>query len=507
MGAVYGRIIEAGAALAAAVVVACPAAATASGRFEDASDDATTVVFSTAEPLTIDETDLFTDLYTRSGDTTTRVSVPAPGGDASGSVGLDVRSSADGSRIFFNTTAGLVAADTDGEDDIYERSGGTTKLVSAPGTGGVNEGGRAFLGDVTADGTRVFFRSTDRLVGADTDDDSDVYERSGGTTTLVSAPGTGAAGPSAGANFRRASVDGSRVFFETVERLVTADTDDDVDVYQRSGGVTTLVSVPAAGAGGPSEGIFFNRASADGSRVFLHTKQAMVISDGDGLFDVYERSGGNTVLVSAPGAGAAGSPAEPLLDGASADGTKLFFSTAERMVGADTDDLRDVYERSGGATTLVSAAGAGAVGPLAGAGFSGSSADGTKAFFVTGERLVAADTDTQGDIYERSGGVTSLVSEPGVGAAGASEGPAFRHVTSDGAHVFFETKERLVTGDTDPDTDVYEHVNGVTRLVSARGAGAGPSVDVHFAGASSDGDRVFIETGERMTSEEIGRAH
>src|SRR5215211_5558290 len=451
MGAVYGRIIEAGAALAAAVVVACPAAATASGRFEDASDDATTVVFSTAEPLTIDETDLSPDLYTRSGDTTTRVSVPAPGGDASGSVGLDVRSSADGSRIFFNTTAGLVAADTDGEDDIYERSGGTTKLVSAPGTGGVNEGGRAFLGDVTADGTRVFFRSTDRLVGADTDDDSDVYERSGGTTTLVSVPGTGAAGPSAGANFQRASVDGSRVFFQTVERLVTADTDDDVDVYQRSGG--------------------------------------------------------NTVLVSAPGAGAAGSPAEPLLDGASADGTKLFFSTAERMVGADTDDLRDVYERSGGATTLVSAAGAGAVGPAAGAEFSGSSADGTKAFFVTGERLVAADTDTQGDIYERSGGVTSLVSEPGVGAVGASEGAAFRHVTSDGAHVFFETKERLVTGDTDPDTDVYEHVNGVTRLVSARGAGAGPSVDVHFAGASSDGDRVFIETGERMTSEEIGRAH
>ena len=53
-------------------------------------------------------------------------------------------------------------------------------------------------------------------------------------------------------------------------------------------------------------------------------------------------------------------------------------------------------------------------GPLGGNGnfnsyFRGASADGGRVYFVTAEQLVAADTDGGASIYERSGGVTQLV--------------------------------------------------------------------------------------------------
>ena len=53
----------------------------------------------------------------------------------------------------------------------------------------------ASAGGISQDGTRVFLNTSEPLVSADTDDCSDVYERAGATTTLVS---TGPAGPTSG---------------------------------------------------------------------------------------------------------------------------------------------------------------------------------------------------------------------------------------------------------------------------------------------------------------------
>src|SRR5205823_2510886 len=95
--------------------------------------------------------------------------------------------------------------------------------------------------------------------------------------------------------------------------------------------------------------------------------------------------------------------------GSSADGTRVFFTTLEQLVSTDTDSQVDVYERSGGTTKLVSAGQINGNGALA-AAFAGSSDDGTRVFFTTNEPLVPADTDSSGDVYERSGGTTTLVS-------------------------------------------------------------------------------------------------
>ncbi len=77
-----------------------------------------------------------------------------------------------------------MSGDTDIYDDIYERSGGTTTQVSQ---GEINGNGAFFADfiDASSDGLKVFFRTDEPLVSGDTNGEYDFYERSGGTTKLV----------------------------------------------------------------------------------------------------------------------------------------------------------------------------------------------------------------------------------------------------------------------------------------------------------------------------------
>ncbi len=469
--------------------------------FAAASADGSRVFFETPDNLVGADTDGLFDIYERSGGTTVLVSAPGAGASGPAEEASFEGASVDGTRVFFETNERLVAADTDGLTDVYERSGGVTTLVSAAGVGASGAAAGAFFEGASADGTRVFFFTDENLRGDDTDGLPDVYERSGGVTTLVSAPGSGASGPAAGASFGGSSSDGTHVFFDTDENLVGADTNGVSDVYERFGGTTTLVSGPGAGGAAATEAVSFRDASADGTRVFLQTRDPLVGADTDDTFDVYEHSGGTTTLVSAPGAGASGPAAPAFLEGLSEDGTRADFETEENLVSADTDGVKDVYERSGGTTSLVSAPGAGASGAPAEAFLLGVSTDGSKVFFGTNEDLVAADTDGLTDIYERSGGATTLVSVPGTGAGGAPNAMDFRAMSADGSRIFFETGENLVGADGDGLTDVYERSAGVTSLITSPGAGAsGSPADAILSAVSTDGAQVFFITTENLVA-------
>ena len=86
--------------------------------------------------------------------------------------------------------------------------------------------------------------------------------------------------------------------------------------------------------------------------------------------------------------------------------------------------------------------------------FAGASQDGTHVFIETVESLVAADTDSSTDVYERYGGGTSLLTNGTTGGNGAYDA-VFRGVSPDGKRVFFRTAEALVSADTDLVPDVY----------------------------------------------------
>lgn len=79
--------------------------------------------------------------------------------------------SADGERAFFETREALVSKDVNGKADVYMWSDGELSLISA-GTGASNS---EFMG-ASASGDDVFFTTRQQLVGADTDEQIDVYD-------------------------------------------------------------------------------------------------------------------------------------------------------------------------------------------------------------------------------------------------------------------------------------------------------------------------------------------
>ena len=296
------------------------------------------------------------------------------------------------------------------------------------------------------------------------------------------------------------------MFFDTDEQLVPTDTDAFIDVYQRSGGITTLLSTGPTGGNGGFD-VIYDGASDDGSRVFFETDEKLVAADTDVNYDIYERAGGTTSLVSTGATGGNGD-FTPLFDGTSADGTDVFFSTDEQLVAADTDAVLDVYERSGGTTTLVSTGPSGGNGAFE-AAYQGNSSSGARVWFETRESLEPGDTDPAtcgisldqpcSDIYERAGGTTTRVSTGPAGGNGAFDS-LFDGASKDGVHVFFHTQESLVSGDTDTRRDVYDRSGGTTAQVSTGPAGGNGTIDAFFDGSSADGAHVFFDTTESLVA-------
>jgi Tol biopolymer transport system component len=221
-----------------------------------------------------------------------------------------------------------------------------------------------------------------------------------------------------------------------------------------------------------------------------------------------------TLLLCAAGAAAA----PPAYKGASADGRVVFFESEEQLVAGDTDNKRDVYQRSFDETVGAYVTREVSTGPTGGndaydALFEEASADGEVVFFSTEEPLTAADTDRETDVYARftATGITKLVS---AGAAGCTPtcgngnfDTGFAGASGDGGEVFLVTAERLdLVADTDNSVDVYEHnlPNGPTTLVSAGDPACAPCGNGEFVatlrGVSADGSKAFFASSEPLVA-------
>lgn len=374
-----------------------------------------------------------------------------------------------GERLFFATTEKLSAADGDNSLDIYMRNlaSGKTVLVSQGDSScaGSNCGNGiqpAIFEQASADGEKVFFTSTEGLVAGDKDGRVDIYERDLGseTTKLVSAAGTCPPSLPAGQNcdptFGGASSDGSHVFFESDERISEADEDSSQDVYDWSGsGPAALASTGPSGGNGAPNATYSGTSGATGA-VYFETSEALDPAvDKDTEQDVYVRAEGATKLVST-GSESRNGPAPASFQWASPDGSSpaVIFSTTEALEPQDTDTSADVYERNGGTTTLISTGPEGGNGASSSA-FAQASHDGSHVFFVTAEPLIEEDEDESADLYLRSGGETALVSTGPIGGNG-SFSAGLHGVSSDGSQAFFVTRERLtVDDDFANEDDVY----------------------------------------------------
>ena len=440
--------------------------------YRGVSADGARLWLETDEALVPGDTDGFVDVYERAGGVTRLVSTGPDGGNGPFDAYF-AGASADGGRVFVETDEPLAAADGDASFDVYERSAGSTSLVS-PGVEDVDAAFRA----VSADGTAVFLETAEALAPEDADEAVDVYRLRDGAPELVSGP------DAAPASYRASSADGARVLLETAGALVPEDGDGAVDVYAAEGGALTLLSGGATGVRAS-----FRAASADARRVLFETAERLVAADVDAAVDVYAAGGGGIALVT-PGE----AEAPVTFRAASADAARVVFETAEALVPGDADGLVDAYAAgSDGSATLLSAGAVEGAEPRP-VRVAGASRDASRVLLETAEALLPEDGDAAVDVYERAGGVTRLLSEGGAGTlpvrvAGAS---------ADGLSVFLATAERLVEADGDGSLDVYERAGGVTTLLSTGPAGGNGPFAAVVAGVSDDGSRVAFTTFERL---------
>ena len=476
--------------------------------FSGASNDGRHIFFSTAERLTADDGDGSVDVYERvDGRDTTLVSTGPAGGNGAFFSSL-YGVSADGTRAFVYTEERLVEEDTDNQFDIYERTEGVIRLVSKGPIGGNGDFATQTprgAGQISEDGGHVFFETYERLTADDTDTGIDIYEHVDGTTTrLVSTGPSAGTGSNASAEFDGASDDGRHVFFTTTDSLVPEDTccPSRFDIYERvDGAETRLVSVGPLG-GNADLDAFIGGITPDGRQVFFNTSERLTADDGDTRGDdVYVRRNGETTTLITAGYDDENSTAN--FAGASVDGSHVFFHTLDSLVPEDldvgcgtfNDRCEDVYERHGGVTSLVSTGPLGGSGPFF-AAFLHSSEDGTRVLFRTSERLTQDDGGSADpDIYERRGGTTQLISTgPGPGGGGSFFPNDFSRASADGERVFFFTREPLLAADQNGTFDTYERAHGATSIPGSRPDGTVTDSGSGVAGISPDGRLAYVTT-------------
>jgi hypothetical protein len=423
-----------------------------------------------------------------------------------------------GPSSIFMTRESLVDADKDGgQVDLYRHVRGRNLLISKPS--GVPDPGKPVTG-VAFDRTRVLFTTAGRYT-ADDDDSGrvDIYERSGGVTRLVSAPAGLQPDPDSGdATFVANGADEElpRVYFSTTEQLAADDTDGGAaDIYVRSDHDTWLVTRGGDGTlpdSDPSPMTMGRSGLAlRGQTAYFTTTASFDPDDVDGgRSDVYVRYySGTTRLVSrldAPGPDAA--PFDAKFEGVDYDGSRVFFSTREPMTKSDTDGTgADGFVRRNDHTGLVTT---GPSDPQTGdAEVDGVSENGKLVLFRTAAKMTPADRDSNRvDAYLRGNSQTTLATGPtGVpDPDSANVGPS--HLWTDQV-VVFETTERLVPGDNDGgQADLYQRYRGSTERVTAPTGVADPARpdDISLSlSSSSPGYRppgVFFITAKRLTPDD-----
>jgi Tol biopolymer transport system component len=422
-------------------------------------------------------------------------------------------SSGDGEVVFFETEEQLVPGDTDTKRDVYARSfsedvDAYVTRVASLGPAGGNDAYNAQFEGANGLGDLIFFSTEERLVTDDTDRSIDVYMRDleDGTTTLVT-PGNGAFS----ITFADVDSTGGEVFFETREKLESADTDGSADLYLRNIAAeeTTLVSAGEAGCqpgcGNGAFDISRRGISADGTFAYFTSAEPLSGADTDTAFDVYARDLEDDVtsLVSTGSCGGCGNGgAVPIFNGSSVDGTRVFFSSEEKLVESDDDEATDVYARDlpAGPTTLIS----GGEDDVT-ASFAAASPDGSKVFFTSAEALIGADVDGANDVYLWTAEELDLItSAPCASFCGAT----FDAIGADSTEVIFTTSAALVPADQDNRDDIYrQDIAGSAPMLVSRGEGSCPSCwngvfDARFNQASADGSRVVFTTGEGVLADD-----
>lgn len=473
-------------------------------------------------------------LFNRAAGTVSLVSHASgsPATTGSGS-SWEPRISSNGNYVVFSSQSNdLIAGQSDANSEydvfLYERSTGTSVLVShASGSAVTAANGTSYGPVIGSDGQWVAYASssTNLVAGQVSTGLSNVflYDRIAGTSILVSRT-NGSATTAANQFSTRPSIsaDGAYVAFESLATdLVAGQVDgnsaDDIFLFDRAGGTVTLVSGASASATTTANGgSSFPVISSDGGRVVFNSQATDLVSgqsDGNADRDVflYTRSSASLALVShcaTPTMTGDGFSEVTVLD--QNGGHVAFASVATDLaVQSDTNGGSDVFLYTTAdesiepvsfsppvASSTPAALSATSVGAL--------SADGRYVtFFSFGTGLAAGMTDANGDdgdvyLRDRVTGTTTLVSHSvSSPTTTGNHHSQLISISGDGAYaVFASYASNLVAGSDggpsfgDSDIFLFERATGTNVLVSHA-----PGLPTQAANGTSEMPKISADGG------------
>jgi Tol biopolymer transport system component len=249
----------------------------------------------------------------------------------------------------------------------------------------------------------------------------------------------------------------------------------DIFVRDRRTGVTTRVSVSSNGA----EANYWSgepAISPDGRFVtFVSEATNLAAGDANGVADVFVHDclTGRTQRVSISSAGFEGN-APSGRPSISKDGRHVAFaSLASNLVGDDKNGVQDVFvrDRMDGSTSRVTGA---AAEPDGESGAPSLSADGRLVAFASRSSTFAPKTGSRSEVFvfDVRARKFALASAGSSGLPGGGEAPS---ISRDGSVVVFESAGRLLAADTNSDRDVYAFRVASRELVLASVSSAGTS--------------------------------
>ena len=478
------------------------------------SSDARYVVFSSlATNAVAGDTNNVEDVFLRDRreSLTTRLSVPADGGQGNGSSRRPTISSNSRYVTFASKASNFAADDLNRADDIFvlDRQMLSLSLVtrSVAPVAGLN----AFSARISADGTQVVFESdASNLVPSDTNETTDIYVRdyTKGQYFKISKSSDGRQ-PNGFSTNPCISSDGRFVGYTSyASNLVPDDTNYEPDVFvrDRQGLTTVRVNVSTNGDQADYGGITDCQISANGQFVLFSSDASTLVPGDEGFSsDLFIRDlvEGTTEFAVVNSSGERLSSAGVM----NSDGRYIAFVTRENIAPGDTEFDDDVYlrDRQTGALERISVPTVALAEPFCcgRAGVGAISANGRYvAFFSDAPDLVAGDNgnfyDTDVFIRDRQLGTTAKASILPASLRSTRRFMSGLSISDNGRFITFTAQFNGIGPFVGPyvrEVFFRDMQRGVAARASRNAAGEAANSDAYDSSMSADGRLVVFTSG------------
>ncbi|GEM_PF-892153 len=375
----------------------------------------------------------------------THTQITNTSGDGSASSSI----SADGTQIAFRSAGDLTGSNSDGNWEIFlwTAGSGTAQITDTTG-----ESTYSYL-SISADGTRIAFRSTRNLTGGNADGNYEIFLWTSGSGFIQVTNTTG------GENFAPSiSGDGTRIAFGSDRNLVPGgnlDGNSEIFLWAAGPGFTQLTATNGAST-------HYNPSiNTDGTKIVFYSTHDLTGGNTDHNSEIFLWTAGSGVVqITTTTGGGSDSPS------ISDDGTKIaFVSTSNPVPGGNLDGNYEIFLWTSGSGFIQVTATTG------GYNWQPSiSDDGTRVAFASNRNLTGSNPDGNSEIFLWTAvfGFAQLTTTTAGNSSDLS-------ISTDGTRIAFVSTSNLTGGNLDGNSEIFLASSPSVEL-EAVGSGPGPTL-------------------------------